>query len=321
MRALVTGAAGFIGSSLVDRLLADGHDVRGIDCFTPYYDRATKERNMAHAHLNSRFEFVQADLRVSDPGAFVDGIDVVFHQAAQPGVRLSWSNEFVQYQDQNILVTQRLLQAACEAAVGRFVFASSSSVYGNAPSYPTLESQLPQPHSPYGVTKLAAEHLCRLYADNFGLSTIALRYFTVYGPRQRPDMATHRLVECALRGREFQLYGTGEQIRDFTFVEDVVRANIAAAAADVRPGTVCNIAGGGSTTMNRLVALVEEIVGSGVRRVRVPGQAGDVYQTGGATDVAAAALGWKSEVDLRSGLIAQVRWHRSLEPVPLSTEH
>src|SRR3954447_5448772 len=219
MRALVTGAAGFIGSSLVDALLVRGDSVRGIDCFTPYYGRADKEANLAGALQHHEFELVEADLRTCAIEPLLEGVDVVFHQAAQAGVRLSWADGFADYDGHNILATQRLLEAVKAAGVQRLVYASSSSVYGNAPAYPTNEDDLPRPHSPYGVTKLAAEHLCNLYAANWGVPTVSLRYFTVYGPRQRPDMAMHRLVESALNHTPFPLYGDGSQVRDFTFVE------------------------------------------------------------------------------------------------------
>ena len=246
---LVTGAAGFVGSHLVEALLAEGRDVVGVDAFTPYYDRATKEANLRDAREDDRFRFVEADLRDADLAALLDGAEVVYHQAAQPGVRLSWSDGFATYDSCNVLATQRLLESALQAGVARFVYASSSSVYGNADRYPVEEADLPKPHSPYGVTKLAAEHLCGLYAANHGLPTVALRYFTVYGPRQRPDMAFHRLIESALDQQRFPLYGDGSHVRDFTFVGDVVRANVLAGRTDVPAGTVVNICAGGSTAM------------------------------------------------------------------------
>lgn len=311
MHALVTGAAGFIGSTLVDRLLAEGHDVRGVDCFTPYYARPDKEANLAEAREHGRFAFVEADLRTCALPEVLDGVDVVFHQAAQAGVRLSWSEGFGEYLSCNVLVTQRLLEAARDTHVRRVVYASSSSVYGNAPRYPTTESDLPQPHSPYGVTKLAAEQLCNLYAVNYGVPAVSLRYFTVYGPRQRPDMATHRLVESALRQKPFPLYGDGTVVRDFTFVDDVVDANLAAAVADVPPGTVCNIAGGASCTLTSLIELVGELVGAAVPVDRLPMKAGDVARTGGTVELAADLLGWQPRTPLRDGVAAQVGWHRS----------
>jgi len=321
VKALVTGVAGFIGSQLAEHLLVDGYTVRGVDCFTPYYDPADKLANLELLGSQAGFELVEADLRVAAIEPLLDNIDVVFHQSAQPGVRLSWSDGFTLYGEHNILVTQRLLEAARSQAVGRVVFASSSSVYGNASSYPSKEIDLPRPHSPYGVTKLAAEHLCALYAANWGLPTVSLRYFTVYGPRQRPDMATHRLIEAGLgpdrssgngggnSGTAFPLYGDGRQIRDFTFVDDVVAANLAAATADVAPGTTVNVAGGSSCRLSHLIEAVGELVGREVPLDRRPAQPGDVERTGGSVDRAHDLLGWEPRVDLRTGLARQVEWH------------
>ena len=231
--ALVTGVAGFIGSTLADRLLADGWHVRGVDRFTSYYEEATKRANLREALLMPSFELVEADLLTVELPPLLDGVDVVFHEAGQPGVRLSWADGFALYNDLNVNLTQRLLEAVHRHPVERFVFASSSSVYGNASSYPTAETDATAPFSPYGITKLAAELLCRAYAANFKLPAVMLRYFTVYGPRQRPDMALHRLIEATRGGDRFPLHGTGDQERDFTFVGDAVDATVRAATADV----------------------------------------------------------------------------------------
>lgn len=314
MRVAVTGAAGFIGSTLAERLVAVGHDVLGIDCFTPYYDVAAKRRNLADLEECQTFTLLEADLRTCQLEPILEDREVLFHQAGQPGVRLSWSRDFSAYVEHNILVTQRLLEAARTAGLGKFVYASSSSVYGNAESYPTHESTMPQPFSPYGVTKLAAEHLCSLYGQNWELPTISLRYFSVYGPRQRPDMAIHRIIEAALHHRPFPLYGTGEQIRDFTYVDDIVTANIAAASSDLRPGTVLNISGGSSASMKDVLAAVESSIGVPVQVDYLASQPGDVLQTGGSNDLALSALGWHPEVTLADGIAAQVRWH-TLQPV------
>lgn len=310
-RAVVTGVAGFIGSALAEHLVEDGWDVLGVDCFTSYYARVDKEANVARLRETPSFELLEADLRMMDLEPLFDGTAVVFHQAAQPGVRLSWSEGFADYDSHNILATQRLLETAKGADIRRFVYASSSSVYGNAARYPTTEDDLPRPHSPYGVTKLAAEHLCGLYAANWGVPTVSLRYFTVYGPRQRPDMAMHRLCEAALAGQAFPLYGDGSQIRDFTYVDDVVSANVAAAGSDTAPGSVVNVAGGASITVGDLLDLAGELSG---RRLVVDQQAsqpGDVKRTGGATDAAARLLGWQPNIDLRTGLARQLQWHEN----------
>jgi UDP-glucuronate 4-epimerase len=319
MKALVTGVGGFIGSHLAEALVADGHEVRGVDCFTDYYDTKVKRANIAHMLAAGDMDLVEADLRSAEMGPLLSDVDVVFHQAAQPGVRLSWSSGFQAYVEHNVLVTQRLLEALRVSNAVRMVFASSSSVYGNAPSYPTQESDLPRPHSPYGVTKLAAEHLCGLYAANWDVRTVSLRYFTVYGPRQRPDMAFHRFIESSLDGQEIPLFGTGEQTRDFSYVADVVRANVAAATAEVPPGCVLNVAGGSPVSMNQLIALLAELLDRNIRVGRLPPQAGDVERTGASTARATEMLGWEPTTDLRTGLAEQVTWHlaRRTAPAPV----
>ena len=312
MRALVTGVAGFVGSHLAEALLARGDSVVGVDCFVPYYPAEEKERNLAGARREARFEFVGADLRTHDLASLLDGVDVVFHQAGQAGVRLSWSDGFADYVGHNVLATQRLLEAVVTARPGaRVVYASSSSVYGNQPRYPTREDDLPKPFSPYGVTKLAAEHLCGLYAENQGVSTVSLRYFTVYGPRQRPDMGIHRLCEAALHGSTFPRFGDGSQIREFTYVSDIVRGNLLAAERDVTPGSYCNLAGGSEITLAQLIDLVGELAGSPVKVDEESRKAGDAFRNGGETIRARELLGWAPEVPLREGLQAQLAWHRS----------
>jgi len=312
VRALVTGAAGFVGSQLSEALLARGDTVVGIDCFTPYYDRSTKEQNVAAANAHERFELVDADLRSCDIDALLSGVDAVFHQAAQAGVRLSWSDGFADYVGHNVLATQRLLEAVQRARpAARLVYASSSSVYGNQPRYPTVETDLPQPFSPYGVTKLAAEHLCGLYAENWGVHTVSLRYFTVFGPRQRPDMSIHRLCQAAVDGSSFPRYGDGTQIREFTYVSDIVAGNLAAADRDVAAGTYVNLAGGSEITLNDLIALVGDVAGAPVKVEPQPKMAGDSFRNGGAIDRARAVLGWSPQVSLRDGIAAQIAWHRS----------
>jgi nucleoside-diphosphate-sugar epimerase len=311
MRAFVSGAAGFIGSHLVAALLDRGDEVVALDSFTPYYDVSVKVANAAPLRASDRCTFVQRDLRTDALAERLDGVDVVFHQAAQPGVRNSWDQAFGEYAAHNILGTQRLLDAARQRGVRRFVNASSSSIYGNALAYPTYEDTAPAPFSPYGVTKLAGEHLCRAYAHNFGLGTISLRYFTVYGPRQRPDMSIHRLVESALGGTPFPLYGDGTQVREFTNVRDVVRANLLAADADVAPGEVCNVAGGSEIVLNDLVELVGKTVGAPIAVERHPAMPGDVRRNSGSIERALDVLGWEPTVDLPAGIDEQVAWHRS----------
>lgn len=320
MRALVTGAAGFVGSHLSEALLARGDDVLGVDCFTPYYERERKERNASEVRANAAsasgaFELAEVDLRGTDISALLDGIDVVFHQAGQPGVRLSWADGFATYTEHNLLATQRLLEAVRTMPAARrpkVVYASSSSVYGNAERYPTLETDRPEPFSPYGVTKLAAEHLCVLYAANWGVPTVSLRYFTVYGPRQRPDMATHRLIECALDQTPFPLFGDGAQERAFTYVGDVVDATYRAGVTpDVPAGTVLNVSGRFSCSLSELIELVGSKVGAAVPLDRRPSEAGDAAKTGGSTERIEALLGWTASTSLDDGVAAQIEWHKA----------
>lgn len=307
MRVVVTGCAGFVGSHIAEACLDRGDQVLGIDALTDYYDTDQKRANLVSLDRPG-FEYVQADL-ADGCHELIEGADAVFHQAGQPGVRASWRANFDVYLSRNVLATQRLLDAALDLAIPRIVYASSSSVYGNATHYPVSETSLPRPFSPYGATKLAAEHLCSLYAANFGLPVVSLRYFTVYGPRQRPDMATHRLIESALNGTPFPLFGSGEQVREFTFVSDIVAANLAAAAADVAPGLVANLTGGSECSLNELIATVGEVVGPPNIERHDP-ERGDVTRTSGTTDVARTALGWSPVVGLSEGVRAQAAWHR-----------
>jgi UDP-glucuronate 4-epimerase len=305
---LVTGCAGFIGSHIAEACLANGDHVRGVDLMTDYYDVAQKHANLQQLREHERFEFHRDDL-ADGCDHLVEGVDVVYHQAGQPGVRDSWRYQFDEYLRRNIQATQRVLEAAVGAGVRRVVYASSSSVYGNAERYPVDESMRLQPFSPYGVTKLAAEHLCSLYAANFGLPVVSLRYFTVFGPRQRPDMATHRLFESALRGTPFPMFGSGDQLRDFTYVGDVVRANLVAADVDVVPGSYFNVAGGGECSMKQLIGLIEEISGRTIELDRRGFERGDVTRTGAVVDRARQHLGWSPDTALRDGLEQQYRWH------------
>jgi nucleoside-diphosphate-sugar epimerase len=308
MHALVTGAAGFIGSHLTTRLCAEGHDVIGIDSFTDYYDVALKHDN-ADAEIGAGVDFIEGDLNELDLTSILDGIDVIFHLAGQPGVRASWGREFGTYTYCNIAATQRLLEACRgSSTLRRLVYASSSSVYGNAERYPTNERDRPQPVSPYGVTKLAAEHLCCLYAASFDVPAVSLRYFTVYGPGQRPDMAFTRFAMAAVNGDPITIYGSGDQVRDFTYVDDVVEANLLAAERSCAAGSVLNVAGGTHTSVNEVLRVFEDLTGAALPVTRVNPVAGDVHRTGGDTAVIRTTLGWSPRVELREGIARQLDW-------------
>lgn len=312
MRSVVTGGAGFIGSTLSEALLSRGHEVVAIDRFNNNYDPAIKESNVRSIRSCSRYELITGDLLAVNLDKLLDGADFVFHQAGQPGVRSSWAAGFRGYCDDNVLATQRLLEATRRhSSIKRVVYASSSSIYGNAPRWPTTERDRPSPISPYGVTKLAAEHLCTLYAVNHAVPVASLRYFTVYGPRQRPDMAINRLVRTALLGETFTLFGDGSHIRDFTFVGDIVRANILACESDLLPGTVMNVAGTDHVSMLGLIGLVEELAGATLPVQIAPEVPGDAKRTGGSIDRARDLMGWEPQVSLRDGLAQQIDWQRS----------
>lgn len=308
MDALVTGAAGFIGSHLTLRLREAGHRVIAVDCFSDYYDVALKRAN-ADAVVRAGATLIETDLRDAHLEPILEGVDVVFHLAGQPGVRSSWGSEFATYTRNNIEVTQRLLEACRgRTSLRRFVYASSSSVYGNAESYPTPEHIRLQPVSPYGVTKLAAEHLCSLYTLNFDVPTVSLRYFTVYGPGQRPDMAFTRFIRAALQRQEVTVYGSGEQVRDFTYVDDVVEANLLAATRDVPAGQILNVAGGSHSSVNEVLENLGELSGAPLLTRYEAGAAGDVMRTGGDTTAIRSLLEWSPSVSLREGLARQFDW-------------
>lgn len=312
MHAIVTGAAGFIGSHLCAHLLDQGDEVVGIDCLTDYYDPRRKEANLVPLRSRDGFTEQRLDLTSAPLATLFEQADVVYHLAGQPGVRGSWGENFLPYVSRNITATQRVLEAAREVSLWKVVYASSSSVYGAAESYPTTEDMCPSPVSPYGVTKLAAEHLCELYRTTSGVSTVSLRLFTVYGPRQRPDMAFSRLVESALRHEPFLLYGDGGQSRDFTYVGDVVTAMREAALS---PWTgVANIGGGARTTMNEVISAVTEIAGP-IDVVRLPAQRGDVRHTAADTSRAREGFGYAPQVSLREGLERMVASRRDFVTV------
>ena len=308
MRALVTGVAGFIGSTLAERLVGDGVEVAGVDSFTDYYPRSIKERNLARLLAQPRFRFIESRIQDADLPALLEGCTHVFHLAAQAGVRRSWGRDFAIYTVNNIEATQVLLEAAVRAtSLERFVYASSSSVYGDNTPMPFREDALPQPVSPYGVSKLAAEQLCYLYHANFKVPTVSLRYFTVYGPRQRPDMGFHKFLRATILGEPIAVFGDGEQTRDFTFVQDAVAATIAAGRRGV-PGRVYNIGGGSRVSVNEVLDLIGRIAG---RRpvVRVdPAQKGDMRHTYADTSLARADIGFAPAVKLEEGLTAEYQW-------------
>lgn len=307
MQAIVTGCAGFIGSHLTESLLDDGHDVLGIDCFNDNYGRAAKLRNLELSQSRDRFAFVPVDLARGDLQELVDGCDVLFHLAAEPGVRASWGRRFETYVRNNVLATQHVLDAAASSSA-RVVYASSSSVYGQAEAFPTTEDVLPKPHSPYGVTKLAAEHMCSLYHSNHGLATVSLRYFSVYGPRQRPDMAFNRFSRAIIDGGTIEVYGDGHQTRDFTYVGDIVRATRAAAESEAAVGNVYNIGGGSRISVRDALGLLEEFAGKGAEVRYLDTQLGDVRDTGADSSAAQRDLGFEPATQVREGLAAEFEW-------------
>lgn len=311
MKALVTGVAGFIGSTLAERLVRAGEDVVGIDCFTDYYPREAKERNLAFLRTQPNFRFVESRIQDVDMGALLDGRTHVFHLAAQAGVRKSWGRDFDVYTTNNIEATQVLLEACVGRPIERLVYASSSSVYGDLVAMPMREDALPQPVSPYGVSKLAAEQLCYLYFVNFGVPTVSLRYFTVYGPRQRPDMGFHKFLRATLKGEPIAVYGDGEQTRDFTFVDDIVSANIAAAERGVA-GRVYNIGGGSRVSLNHVLDIIGRVTGRPPVIAREAAQKGDMRHTYADTELAKADLAFRPSYDLERGLAAEYAWLTSI---------
>lgn len=313
MRCLVTGAAGFIGSTLCEKLLDLGHQVVGVDCFVPYYPREFKDRNLAKSRTSDRFTLIETDLcdlfdgPEGEGASLIQDVDVIYHQAAQAGVRASWGKDFQIYTHNNIMATQKMLEACKARPDIRVVYASSSSVYGETDRFPMRESDLTRPVSPYGVSKLAAENLMCLYQHNFGVQTVSLRYFTVYGPRQRPDMAFHRIIRSILTGETFRLFGSGEQTRDFTFVGDIVDANIAAGEKG-KAGGIYNLGGGTRISMNDVIALMEEICGRKANVVREGVQLGDVTNTGADVSRAQEDFGFAPKVSLEEGLRREVEF-------------
>lgn len=315
-KVVVTGAAGFIGSHLCERLLADGFDVVGVDSFTDYYDRESKERNLRAASAHERFTLAEVDVADGDLKTILAGARLVFHLAGQPDVRPNWG-PFGRYVHDNIEATQKLLEGLRGNEIDRFVFASSSSVYGNAEMFPTKESALPRPISPYGMTKLAAENLAFVYMRAFGLPVTSLRYFTVYGPRQRPDMALHHSMVALAEGREIEIFGDGEQTRDFTYISDAVDATVRGASADV-VGQVLNVGGGSRVTVNRVIDTLEEISGIKAVRKHLPAVPGDPRHASASINLARERLAWEPRVSLREGLKRQWEWFREISNRPAS---
>ena len=313
MRILVTGAAGFIGSRLSARLLDEGASVIGVDCFTDYYPRWIKERNIAPLLARKRFTLHRADLNDLPLDRTLRSVEAVFHLAAQAGVRASWGESFAVYLQNNIAATQKLLEAAKGRRLGRFVYASSSSVYGLTPTLPMTEANVLHPLSPYGVTKLAAEQLCFLYFKNYGVPAVSLRFFTVYGPGQRPDMAFHKFLKAAAEDRALTVYGDGLQTRDFTFVADIAEA-CAAATTKGREGEVYNVGGGHRETLNDLLALIEKICGRRLKVERRDRQKGDVPDTFADITKAARELDYSPRTILEDGLSQEWDWIQGLYP-------
>ena len=307
MKALVTGVAGFIGSHLAERLLAAGHEVAGIDNFLDNYPRSFKEKNLAELSRQKQFRFIGGNLLQCDLDELLRGVSHVFHLAGQPGVRASWGREFTRYTENNISATQLLLEAAKGVALEKFVYASTSSVYGDTDDLPMREDGLTRPVSPYGATKLAAEHLCHLYWKAFAVPTVSLRFFTVYGPRQRPDMFFHLFMRALRRGEEVPLFDDGEQTRDFTFCHDIVDGIVAAGAYPGK-GEVFNLGGGSEVSLLEAIALAEKIAGKKARLKRLDRQKGDVRRTRARLEQARAKLDYRPKIDLAQGLESEWRW-------------
>lgn len=312
MNILITGVAGFIGSHLAERLLKEGYSLRGIDSLTNYYPRKFKEDNIKNLLCSKNFQFIEQDLRYCDLSILLKDIDIIFHQSAQAGVRSSWGQNFSIYIEQNILVTQRLLEFIKNYSVKKFIYASSSSVYGDITEHLIMREDLkPQPISPYGVTKLAGEQLAYLYWKNYNIPTTALRYFTVYGPRQRPDMAFHKFIHALLQNQPITIYGDGTQQRDFTYIDDIIEANIAALQY-ARAGEIYNIGGGHIETLNNILNIMEEITQKKIQINYSDKQQGDVYRTNADIKKAKSELNYQPVYNLKEGLKIQIQWMKTI---------
>jgi nucleoside-diphosphate-sugar epimerase len=310
---IVTGAAGFIGSHLVEVLLSQGDHVIGIDEFNDYYSIDLKYQNLLASQKHPRFKLITGDIQNLNWQELLEGVDFIYHQAAQAGVRSSWGVGFRNYTEKNINATQILLEAAKNAkSLKRLIFASTSSVYGNAETLPTQESICPQPVSPYGITKLAAERLCWLYHQNFQVPITVLRYFTVYGPRQRPDMAFHKFFKASLHDEVVPIYGDGKQTRDFTFISDAVVANLSAATVPAAVGETFNIGGGSRVVLLDVLQAMEKITGQPIRRNYLDFGLGDARHTAADVSKARDLLGYNPQVSLLDGLAQEWQWLKSL---------
>jgi len=321
-RVLVTGCAGFIGSHIAETLINRGYNVIGIDCFTPYYSIKLKQHNMKNIMKSRKFNFIKMNLAkasINEISSVLKGIDYVIHEAAQPGVRNSWGENFGIYVENNIIATQKLLEASLRSKVKKIIYASSSSIYGNVKDVPIKEDIIPRPYSPYGVTKIAAENLCRAYYENYSLPVVILRYFTVYGPRQRPDMAFHKFIKAMLKNELVKIYGDGSQMRDFTYVDDDVEATILAMELDddALLGEAINVGSSRPVKLLDAVKMISGIVGVEPQIVFSEPRKGDVKVTYANISKARKLLGWKPRTDFRYGLERQVEWMRELISIGL----
>ena len=306
-KCLVTGVAGFIGSHLGERLIDIGYEVIGVDGFISYYSREIKERNLTKLMMSSRFKFIEGNLLDLDLAGIISDVDYIFYQAAQAGVRTSWGADFYIYTENNIRATQYLLESSKNKKIKKFIYASSSSVYGDCIDIPMRENSTPLPVSPYGVTKLAGEQLCYLYWKNYGIPVISLRYFTVYGPRQRPDMAFNKFIKAILKDEEIIMYGDGGQTRDFTYIDDIVIANILAMNKG-QDGKVYNIGGGSKTSLNKVIDMLAKIKGKNPKVKQLEIQKGDMKDTLADITKAKNELGYEPTVKLEAGLEKEYIW-------------
>ena len=310
---IVTGVAGFIGSHLAETLLQQGENVIGVDQLNNYYDPQLKQGNLVYLKQYDSFQFIKADIQTLDWQELLTSVDVVYHQAAQAGVRASWGEGFGSYTERNINATQVILEAAKQVkSLQRIVYASSSSIYGNAVTMPTPETLCPQPVSPYGITKLAGERLCWLYQQNFDVPITALRYFTVYGPRQRPDMAFHKFFKAAIAREAINIFGDGQQTRDYTFVKDIVAANLAASKIPAAVGEVFNIGGGSRVTLIELLDMMEKVMGQPIKRNNLDNAVGDARHTSADITKAQKILSYVPQVSLSEGLTQEWHWIKDL---------